>query len=129
MSKIEHFAIFAHDLDALRDFYTEVFGLRVLLDNSRAPVRGYFLTDDAGSVIEIIERPPHEPAPPTRYGCHVAMWVDDYDAMRHALEARGASFETETEVHSETFRTGFFADPAGNRTQIVWRARPLGGGS
>jgi catechol 2,3-dioxygenase-like lactoylglutathione lyase family enzyme len=126
MSKIEHFAIFTHDLDALRDFYTEVFGLRILLDNSAAPVRGYFLADDGGSVIEIIERPAHEPAPPTRYGCHVAMWVNDYDAMRRSLEARGARFEPETEVCTDSFRTGFFADPAGNRTQIVWRAHPLG---
>ncbi len=39
MSKIEHFAIFTHDLDALRDFYTEIFHLRILRDNSRAPVR------------------------------------------------------------------------------------------
>lgn len=126
MSKIEHFAIFTHDLDALRDFYTEVFGLRILLDNSLAPVRGYFLTDDAGSVIEIIERPPHQPPPPTRYTCHVALWVDDYDSVRRSLEDRGAIFEEDSEVRSDSFRTGFFADPAGNRTQIVWRSRPLG---
>lgn len=126
MSKIEHFAIFTHDLETLRDFYTKLFGLRILLDNSRAPVRGYFLSDDAGSVIEIIERPKDEPAPPTRYGCHIALWVDDYDAMRRALEDRGAVFELDTEVHTDQFQTGFFNDPAGNRTQIVWRAKPLG---
>jgi predicted enzyme related to lactoylglutathione lyase len=129
MAKIEHFAIFTNDLEPLREFYVKLFNLRVIVDNSKAPVRGYFLSDDddnKGSVIEIIERPPGEPAPDTRYGCHVAMWVEDYDAMKAKLVSGGAVFETASEILTDTFRTGFFNDPAENRTQIVWRANPLG---
>ncbi len=126
MARIEHFALFADDLEGLRAFYTEAMGLRIILDNSRAPIRGYFLADDGGSVIEIIERPSGTPAPSTRYACHAAFLVEDYQASKTALESRGARFETETEVRTVAFETGFFDDPQGNRLQIVWRAKPLG---
>ena len=126
MSRIEHFAIFAADLEALRAFYEEALGLRVIVDNSRAPVRGYFLADDGGSVLEIIARPPGVPATGTRYVCHTAFLVEDYAAARAALLRRGVRFEADTEVDTDALRTGFFDDPEGNRCQIVWRGRPLG---
>jgi len=127
MSRIEHFAIFAADLEALRTFYEEALGLRVIVDNSRAPIRGYFLADDGGSVLEIIARPEGVPAADTRYVCHTAFLVEDYPAARDALRRRGVSFEADTEVDTDAVRTAFFNDPEGNRCQIVWRARPLGG--
>ena len=72
MSRIEHFAIFADDLESLRAFYEEAFGLRVVVDNSRAPIAGYFLADDASTYLEIIARPKGTAAADTRYVCHVA---------------------------------------------------------
>ena len=126
MTRIDHFAIFTDDLETLRAFYVDGFGLKVVADNSKAPVRGYFLADDAGSVLEIIERPPGRPAPETRFACHVAMCVEDYDAAKARLERNGAAFETDTEVNSPSMKTGFFRDPSGNRTQIVQRFKPLG---
>jgi glyoxylase I family protein len=126
MARIEHFAVFAADLEGLRRFYEQAFGMRVILDNSTAPIRGYFLADDAGTALEIIERPVGVPAPDTRYGCHTAFSVDDYSEARRALEAQGVRFETDSEVINDSFRTGFFNDPAGNRCQIVWRSKPLG---
>ena len=48
MTRIEHFAVFGNDLARLKDFYVDVLGLRVIVDNSQAPVRGYFLADDRG---------------------------------------------------------------------------------
>jgi glyoxylase I family protein len=125
MARIDHFALFGHDLEALRRFYVGTMGLRVVLDNSTAPVRGYFLADDQGAVLEIIERPREAPAAETRYACHVAFAVADLDATQARLEAEGAVFEIETRVETETFRTAFFRDPAGNRCQIAWRLTPL----
>ena len=127
MARIEHFAIFADNLDQLRRFYEEAIGLHVLLDNSKAPVRGHFMSDDAGGVLEIIERPAGVDVASTRYVCHTAFWVDDYAAARAALVARGAAFEADTEIQTDAFRTGFFNDPEGNRCQIVWRAKPFWG--
>ncbi len=125
MAHIDHFAVFGHDLEALRAFYVETMGLRVVLDNSQAPVRGYFLADDRGNVLEIIERPADVAAVETRYACHVARGVDDLDAAIAKLEALGAQFETQSRVETKTFRTAFFRDPEGNRCQIAWRAAPL----
>jgi glyoxylase I family protein len=126
MPHIEHFAIFARDLEASRSFYETAFGLRVIVDNTKAPIRGYFLSDDRGCVLEIIERPASIPAADTRHVCHTAFLVEDYEQSRRELEARGVRFEPDTEVINENVRTAFFGDPDGNRCQIVWRSRPLG---
>ena len=126
MARIEHVAVFANDLEAVRAFYQDAFGLRVVQDNSNAPVRGYFLADGGGTSLEVIERPRGEPAVETRFACHVAFWVDDYGAAKADLERRGARFESETEIRNDSFQTGFCRDPDGNRVQIVWRDRPLG---
>src|SRR3954471_19666125 len=111
MARIEHFAIFGNDLERLRAFYVETMELNVIVDNSNAPIRGYFLADDGGSVLEIIARPPHVPRAETRYVCHTAFLVEDYAAARKALEHRGVRFETETDVDTDTVRTAFFNDP------------------
>ena len=84
MARIEHFALFGDDLESLRAFYTEAMGLRIIVDNSRAPVRGYFLADDGGSVLEIIDARPARPRPSTRYACHAAFLVADYDDLEGA---------------------------------------------
>lgn len=126
MTRIEHFAIFGANLEVLRDFYVDVLRLRVIVDNSKAPVRGYFLADDRGVSLEIIERPPGQPGADTRYVCHTAFLVDDYPEFRRSLIARGLPVEEGTEIHSDTFKTCFFRDPEGNRFQIVWRSTPLG---
>lgn len=126
MARIEHFALFGDDLAALRAFYEGVMGLRVIVDNSKAPVRGYFLEDDGGSVLEVIERPANTPRPNARYSCHAAFLVDDYAGTKAELIGRGAIFEPDTEIDNDSMKTGFFDDPEGNRVQIVWRAQPLG---
>lgn len=125
MARIEHFALFTDDLERLRDFYVATMGLKVVLDNSQAPVAGYFLGDDRGTMLEIIARPAGTPGAETRYVCHAAFWVEDFDAAKSALAAQGATFETGTVVETPEFRTVFFRDPAQNRLQIVWRAKPL----
>jgi glyoxylase I family protein len=126
MSRIEHFALFAADPRALADFYIDAFGLRVILDNSAADPPGYFLADDAGSALEIIGRPSGEPAVGQRYVCHVAFRVEDVAATRAEFERRGLRFEGATAVDTADVKTAFFADPEGNRGQIVWRRRALG---
>lgn len=126
MARIEHFAVFGADLERLKQFYVEVMGLRVIVDNSKAPTAGYFLADDHGTALEVIARPPGRAGADTRYVCHTAFLVADYDTARRDLEARGVEMEGDSVVETEAMRTCFFRDPEGNRCQIVWRARPLG---
>ncbi|HEY2158200.1 MAG TPA: VOC family protein [Isosphaeraceae bacterium] len=126
MARMEHFAIFATDPKSLKDFYIQVMGLRLAVDNGAASPPGYFLVDDAGVALEIIGRHAEVEACDTRYVCHVAFTVDDVADTRHRLEHLGRCFEADTAVDTPEMKTAFFRDPEGHRLQIVWRARPLG---
>ncbi|GAC1447862.1 MAG: hypothetical protein NVSMB9_30500 [Isosphaeraceae bacterium] len=125
MSTIEHFALYAADARALKDYYANAFGLKVIVESGGDPP-GYFLADNRGGTLEIIGRPPGQTAVNQRWVCHLAFWVDDFSAARASLERQGARFESDTLVDQETLRTGFFNDPEGNRCQIVWRKTLLG---
>ncbi len=125
MAKMEHFAIYAADAPALKDFYAEAMGLRVIVESGGDPP-GFFLADDSGTALEIIGRPKGQPGANQRWVCHVAFQVDDFAAAHSALKARGLVFETETVVDNDSMQTAFFLDPEGNRVQIVKRKRPLG---
>ena len=124
-SSIEHVALFADNLEASRDFFIKFFDMRVVLDNSKAPVRGYFLANDGGSILEVIERPKGQTNANQRYVCHVAFAVEDVLETRRLIEAEGLLFETDTVVDTPEFHTMFFRDPEGNRIQILKRLNPL----
>lgn len=125
MSTIEHFAIYAADAPKLKDYYVQAFGMKVVVENAGDPP-GYFLTDNHGAAIEIIGRPAGQAGVNQRWVCHLAFWVDDFQATREAMEQRGVRFETDTLVDNDAIRTAFFNDPEGNRLQIVWRRKRLG---
>jgi glyoxylase I family protein len=125
MSRIEHFAVYADDPTALKDFYVDVFGMRVIVEGGGSPP-GYFLADDRGMALEVLGRPSGETGVNQRWVCHLAFWVEDVPARRAELERKGFVFETETLVDTDELKTAFFRDPGGNRCQIVWRRRPLG---
>lgn len=125
MAKIEHAALYATDPVALKDFYVEAFGLRVIVESGGVPP-GYFLADDGGMALEIIGRPWDMANVGQRWVCHLAFVVEDVATARANLEARGLVFETETAVNIEAMQTAFFNDPEGNRLQIVRRVPPLG---
>jgi glyoxylase I family protein len=125
MAQLEHFAIYAADPTALKDFYMSSLGLRVIFESGGDPP-AYFLADDHGMAIEVLSRPPGTPAVNQRWVCHLAFWVDDVPAKRAELERLGIVFETETAVDNDDVKTAFFTDPGGNRGQIVWRRTLLG---
>ena len=128
MPQIEHVALYADgDPAALKDFYVVAFGFRVLVDNHHTTPPGYFLVGaEGGMALEIIGRPTGTTNADQRHVCHVAILVADVAATRSDLEARGLTFEPDTAVANESMTTCFCRDPAGNRVQIVHRARPLG---
>src|SRR5437016_10694674 len=107
MSRIEHFAVYADDPTALKDFYVSELGLRVIVESGGEPP-GYFLADDQGMAIEILGRPAGSPAVNQRWVCHLALWVDDMAAKRLELERLGITFETETLVDTDEMKTAFF---------------------
>ncbi|WP_165227412.1 VOC family protein [Aquisphaera insulae] len=124
MARIEHFAIFAKDAPALKDFYVKTLGMTVALESGGNPP-GFFLADEKGVALEIIGLAEGASVANTRWVCHTAFLVDDVASRRRELEALGIAFETGTEVDTPTMKTAFFNDPEGNRCQIVWRSKPL----
>ena len=124
-SSIEHIALFADDLEASKDFFVRLFDMRVVLDNSKAPVRGYFLANESGSVLEMIERPQGQTNSDQRYVCHLAFAVEDVESARRVIESEGLVFETDTVVDTPEFKTAFLLDPEGNRIQILKRMKSL----
>lgn len=126
MARLEHFAIYAANSTALKDFYVDALGMTVALESGGDPP-GYFLADDQGMALEIIGRPSADTAVNQRWVCHLAFWVDDVAAKQHELEQRGMVFETDTVVLTDTMKTVFFRDPEGNRCQLVWRNKRLVG--
>ena len=125
MAIIEHFAIYAADAPALKDFYVDAFDMIVIHEGKGDPP-GYFLADDNGFAMELIGRPAGQPGANQRFVCHLAFWVDDYPAVQSRLEQRGIVFEADTAVDNDDLKTAFFNDPEGNRLQIVWRRKRLG---
>jgi glyoxylase I family protein len=125
MSRIEHFAIYAADPTALKDFLVQALALRVIVSNPGPPPT-YFLADDHGMALEVLARPEGESAVNQRWVCHLAFWVDDFVSARDHLGSLGINFEDETLVETDELKTAFFKDPAGNRCQIVWRRKALG---
>jgi glyoxylase I family protein len=125
MSRIEHFAIYAEDPTALKTFFVNALGLRVIVANT-GPPPAYFLADDHGMALEVLARPEGEKAVNQRWICHLAFWVNDFAVTRDRLASLGIVFESETLVENDDLKTAFFNDPAGNRCQIVWRWKKLG---
>jgi glyoxylase I family protein len=125
MSRIEHFAVYAEDPTALKEFFVKAMGLHVIVENA-GPPPAYFLADDHGMALEILKRAEEEPAANQRWICHLAFWVEDFVTARNELDQIGIVFEDETLVETDELKTAFFKDPAGNRCQIVWRRRKLG---
>lgn len=125
MSRIEHFAVYADNPAALKDFYVNALGLYVIVANA-GPPPAYFLADLHGMALEVLARPEGEPPANQRWICHLAFWVNDFVTTRNQLERLGIVFEDETLVETDELKTGFFTDPGGNRCQIVWRRRELG---
>jgi glyoxylase I family protein len=125
MCRIEHFAVYADDPTALKDFYVKAFELKVIVESGGDPP-GYFLADDIDMAIEVLGRPSGSTEVNQRWVCHLAFWVDDVLAKRAELEQLGLVFEADTFVNIDEMKTAFFKDPGGNRCQIVWRRRELG---
>jgi glyoxylase I family protein len=118
LKRIHHAAIICSDYEASKRFYTGTLGLRIVAENYRAERSSYKL-DLAlpdGSQIELFtfpDRPPRPSYPEARGLRHLAFAVDDVEACKRALEARGVAVEPiRTDEYTQR-RFTFFADPDG----------------
>lgn len=115
---LHHAAIICSDYQRSRAFYTETLGLNVLAENFRSGRQSWKLDLSLpdGSQIELFSfpDPPERPTTPEARGLrHLAFRVENVDAAKAHLEARGVPVEP-VRVDEYTGRKfTFFRDPDG----------------
>jgi predicted enzyme related to lactoylglutathione lyase len=116
---VDFVALPTHDIDRSVEFYGDTLGLR---RSVYMPERNYAEFETGNLTLSVIDAEKmgleHHPQP-----TEIALRVEDVEAARKALEARGVEFR------GETFDTGvchmaFFADPEGNKLMLHHRYAP-----
>ena len=120
---LEHLGVAARDSIALKDWYAQVLGAQVLLDNGAQPP-AFMLALPGGLLLELYPAAHGrtETADNSLAGWrHLALRVDSLEAAQAELLRRGVNF---TESHKPAGWGGrvlFFADPEGNLLHLVER--------
>mgnify|MGYP001058769864 FL=1 len=121
---IEHLAIYAKDTKALSDWYKDMFDGEVVYDNGKGT---YFVAFSDKSMIEFCsaesENVPTELNTPGIR--HIAMSVDEFDALAKRVVDSGAPILKEANVNAKGIGTIFFRDPEGNIVHLISRPEPL----
>ncbi len=118
LKRIHHSAIICSNYALSKRFYTEILGLAIIAENYRAARLSWKL-DLAlpdGSQIELFSfpAPPARPSTPEACGLrHLAFVVDDVDACKAHLEAKGVVVEAVRVDEFTGRRYTFFPDPDG----------------
>lgn len=126
LNRLHHAAIICSDYARSKRFYVELLGLRIVAENFRAARQSWKL-DLAlpdGAQIELFSFPDAPPRPswPEAQGLrHLAFEVDDVQACKAQLEARGIAVEPVRvdELTGKAFV--FFADPDGLPLELYQR--------
>ena len=118
-----HIALCTPNFVALRTFYTETLGLKIV---GGFPGRNVVFISTGDTTIELIER--DEPLAPIRQGMvHFAFQVENTDATFKELSGLGVPFHREPYDFPEdapSIRIAFFRDPDGNELELL---QPLAG--
>lgn len=120
---IEHLAVLAKDTAALKDWYAETFGGKVVYDNGKGT---YFVAFADGSMIEFIMAEENTPEYGTKAAGirHIAIGVeaDEFEPLVKTLKADGRVQEISDVAESaKGIKTYFFRDPEGNILHLIYR--------
>jgi lactoylglutathione lyase len=127
--RIEHIAVWARDLERLREFYVSVLGGRGSppYENARTGFRSYFVSFDGEARLELMSRradaPVDESPDEGRLGfAHVALRLgsrEAVDALVERLERMGVAVLGRPRVTGDGYYEAVVADPEGNRIELV----------
>lgn len=124
---IEHVAIVSKDTAALKDWYMEMYGGRVVYDNGKGT---YFLQFADGSMIEFVAAMSDKTADEEKQAGirHIAFSVSyhEFDTIVAKLKAD----ERVTEVHdvsenAKGLKTYWYKDIEDNFSHLIYRPNPL----
>ena len=127
VSGIEHIGIVSKDTAALKDWYMQVFGGKVVYDNGKGT---YFLAFEDGSMIEFVSAEEDRIADAERLAGlrHIALDVTA-EALDEIVPVLKADDRVE-EVHdvsenAKGLKTYWFRDIDGNFMHLIYRPEPL----
>lgn len=130
---VDHIGISVGNLDAMLDWYSGTFNMRVThaFCVAEQGLRGAFLISSTGLALELLERcgsvdpgpAADQPASLLRRGYgHICLRVDDVDAQHARLVAAGGMERMSPRTSPEAgVRMSFVADPEGNFIELINR--------
>ena len=116
LKNINHITYNVKDKDAALEWYQDVLGLMQIpkmVDSDRL----YWLQIPSGAMVHIIENPDAPSAP----SHHTAFEVDDLDAARDTVIAKGVEV-TEIQTRNDGQRACYLDDPDGNRIELCTKS-------
>ncbi|MCP4423844.1 MAG: hypothetical protein GY803_05065 [Chloroflexi bacterium] len=125
--RIEHIAIWTHQLETLRAFYEVYFNGRSnkKYTNPRTGFQSYFITFDGGARLELMQRADIAPTDgdAERVGlAHLAISVGDetaVNALTAKLAQNGCQIISQPRVTGDSYYESVILDPDGNRIEIT----------
>ena len=127
--KIEHIAIWARDLEKLKDFYSHYFhavaGEKYF--NPKKNFHSYFLSFDTGCRLELMQRPgilDNKDSQASQYFglTHLAISVGSNELVDHLttqLRNEGYVIASEPRTTGDGYYESVILDPEGNRIEIT----------
>ncbi|MEL6268456.1 MAG: VOC family protein [Chloroflexota bacterium] len=124
--RIEHVALWTHDLERSRTFYETYFGATSgqKYTNNEKQFSSYFLTFDSGARLELMQMSgiPEGPREQVMGWIHIALSVgseDAVNALTERLRADGYTIESEPHTTGDDYYESVVLDPDGNRVEIT----------
>jgi|YelNatPaOPRAMG01_1025707.scaffolds.fasta_scaffold66645_2 catechol 2,3-dioxygenase-like lactoylglutathione lyase family enzyme len=117
--KPHHIGAFTPNLAKTEAFYTQILGLPVVGRIQDGGTNIAFI-DLGGTCLELIESKDRtQPAPPNHSGlAHIALEVDDVDAVYQDLVSKGVQFHVHPMDAGHGIRLAFFRDPDGLEIEL-----------
>ena len=124
--RIDHIALWTHDLERLRAFYESYFGAvsGPRYENPRKQFQSYFLRFESGARVELMQRPglsPAVPGPCVGYA-HLAVAVGserEVDQLTARLARDGYPVLDGPRRTGDGYYESVIADPDGNSIEIT----------
>ncbi len=126
--KLEHVALWTHDIEQSRAFYQAYFGAEANERYESARVRGfasYFLTFAGGGTrLELMQLPQLSPMalPPALGYAHLAISVgsrEQVDALVARARAAGVTIRSEARMTGDGYYEAVIDDPDGNPVEVT----------
>jgi lactoylglutathione lyase len=127
--KIEHVALWTHDLERLKDFYVLYFGAQSndKYMNTKKGFESYFLSFDSGARLEIMQMPSIPASLDDREQqftgyIHIAVAVggrETVDTLTEQLRQDGYRVVGEPRTTGDGYYESVVLDPDGNRIEIT----------